>query len=232
MVGTRAASTAVDQDVAAAIPVIDLVRADAFRAVVAEEAAAAIAGAVAAIEIPGERRGGRLIARREGADIEAGAPLRHAVVDEAVADDVERIAKQVERTAMRRVGLDAGIRLDQIALDRYAVLVGGVVEEQRAAAAATVLGENVALDRAGDIVESHAATDQRIVAAGIVVDVIIGDVEALRLVIVAENRLRVAGDLETVDRGEPLHGARVHDAEERAAFACGLADDTWRCREP
>ena len=49
----RALRAAVEQDVAAAVAVVDLVRGDARRAVVAEEAAAAVAGAVAAIDVPG-----------------------------------------------------------------------------------------------------------------------------------------------------------------------------------
>ena len=112
---SRARRAAVDEDIAAAVAIVDLVVTFAVRAIVAEETAAAISCTVAAIDIPGERRLGRLVARREGADIESSAPLRHGVVNENVADNAERIAKEIEPTAMRAAGLRARIAFDAVA---------------------------------------------------------------------------------------------------------------------
>ncbi len=194
------------------------------RAVVAEEAAAPVAGAVAAIDVPGERRRRRLIALRVGADVEPAAPLRHGVVGEFVAGDVERVSEQVKRAAMCGVGLGPGVAVDEVVLDRHRVLVGGVVEEDGAAAAARILGEHIALDRARDVVERDAGAGQRVVGAHVVVDEVVGDVETLRLVEVAEDRLRVAGDLEAVDCRQSLLGTGILDAQERSALSLRLAD--------
>ena len=49
---------------------------------------------------------------------------------------------------------------------------------------------------------ANAGAGERLVGADVVVDEVVGDVEALRLVEVADDGLRVAGDLEAVDRGE------------------------------
>ena len=70
-------------------------------------------------------------------------------------------------------------------------------------------------DRTRHVVQCKRSPDQRRVGARVVVDVIVGDVEALRLIERADNGLRVAGDLEAVDRGElTILGAWVDDADE------------------
>ena len=98
-------------------------RGDAGGALVAKEAAAAIAGTIVSVHIPSERRRRRLVACRVRADEEAAAPLRDAIVDKRVTDDAERVAEEVERAAVRAVGLGARIAVDQISFDRHRVLV-------------------------------------------------------------------------------------------------------------
>ena len=133
---SRASRSAVDEDVAAAVLVVDLVRGDARRPVVAEEAAAPVTGAIAAINVPAHGGRRRLVALRKGTHVQPGAPLGDAVVGEFVAGDGERVAEQVERAAVRGAGLGPRIAVDAVVLDGDLVLVLGVVEEQRAAAAA------------------------------------------------------------------------------------------------
>ena len=219
----RAVGAAVDQDVAAAILLIDLMLARACRAVVAEKSATGIAGAVAAINVPGECGRRRLIALRVRADIQPAAPFRHAVIGELVAGNAERVSEQVERAAMCGVGLGPRIAVDEVVLDGDLVLVGEVVEEHGSAAAATVLGEHIALDGARDVVQRDACAGERVVGACIVVDEVVGDVETLRLVEVAEDGLRVAGDLEAVYCRELTDRSGVLDTQERPALADRLA---------
>ena len=93
------------------------------RTIIAEEAAAGIARAVAAIDVPGQRGGRRLVAFRVGADIKPAAPFGHAVIGERVGDDVERVPEQIDPAAMRAVGLGPFIAVDQVILDRHLVFV-------------------------------------------------------------------------------------------------------------
>ncbi len=205
----------VNKNVAPAIGVIDFMLALAGRPVVAERPAAGIAGAIAPVNIPGLRRGRRLVPGPVGADIEPGAPMRDAVIGEHVADDVERVAEQIDRPAMGAVRLRARIAIDQIVLNGDIVLIHGVVEKNRPAASAGIVAEDVPFDDARDVGERDAGADQRLIGADIVVDEVVGDLEALRFVEVANYRLRVAADLETVDRGQLLSARRrVFDAQE------------------
>ena len=144
---------------------------------------------------------------------------------EQVAGDPQRLAEEVERAAVRGAGLGAGIAVDEVALDRDRIRLRGVVQEARAAAAAGIVPEHIALDPARDVVQRKAGAGQLVAGALVVVDVVVGDVEALRLVIFANDRLRIAADVEAVDDGALVAlGAGILDADERAAAPGRLGD--------
>ena len=125
---------------------------------------------------------------------------------------------------MRAAGLRSGVTVDEVAFNRYFVFILGVVEEARAAAAAGILGYHVALDSTRHIDEREACTSEFLIGTDVVVNEVVGDVEALRFIEVADDGLRIAADLEAVDGRElAVLGAGIFDAQERPAFAFGLA---------
>src|SRR5215470_16216935 len=112
-----AARPGVEQDVAAAVAVVDLVIADAASGVVAEESPAGVAGAIVAVDVPAHVRGRLLASPAERADVEASAPAGHGVPRELVRGHGEVVSKEIQAAAMTRFGLGPIVRIDEVALD-------------------------------------------------------------------------------------------------------------------
>src|SRR5207244_9051724 len=80
----RAGRARVEEDVPAAVLLVDLVVAGAVSGIIAEETSAGVPGAVVAVEVRAEQ-GGRLLASTSvRADIETTAPAGHRVPPELV----------------------------------------------------------------------------------------------------------------------------------------------------
>ena len=87
--------TAVEQDIATAIAIVNFVRTVAFGAIVTKEAATGVARLVATVDVPVQVGRSFLTASTVGTDVEAAAPLRNCVVDEQVRGNPEGRNEQI-----------------------------------------------------------------------------------------------------------------------------------------
>ena len=72
------------------------------------------------------------------------------------------------------------IVVDEVALDRDRILLHGILHEDGAATAAGIVPEHIAFDPARDIAQRNAAAGELFVRTFVVVNVVVGDLEALR----------------------------------------------------
>ena len=97
----------------------------------------------------------------------------------AIRAGAERRPEQIDGAPMRRLGFDAVVVVDPVALDRDRVFLGCVVGEDRTAAAARIVAEHIAGDPAGHVIERDPAAGELVVHAAVVVDVVVRHLEAL-----------------------------------------------------